>query len=165
MAERTRTALIVGASRGLGLGLAVELARRGWQVIATTRATTPEQGLANAVKASAGRMTTAMVDINLPSQCRCTGQEPGAAQAGPAVPQCGRGWSEGSVGGHRDSGAAGALCSPPMRSRRCAWLAQLLANVAMAAQLPSCLRGWVRWPTIFPAAWTCTVPARQRSIH
>ena len=30
-------ALVVGASRGLGLVLADELARRGWQVIATTR--------------------------------------------------------------------------------------------------------------------------------
>lgn len=34
-----RTALIVGASRGLGLGLSQELAARDWQVIATTRRT------------------------------------------------------------------------------------------------------------------------------
>lgn len=32
-----RTALIIGASRGLGLGLAKELTRRGWQVAGTTR--------------------------------------------------------------------------------------------------------------------------------
>ncbi len=32
-----RQALIIGASRGLGLVLADELARRGWRVIATTR--------------------------------------------------------------------------------------------------------------------------------
>ena len=32
-----RTALIIGASRGLGLGLAAELAARGWQVVATAR--------------------------------------------------------------------------------------------------------------------------------
>jgi len=32
-----RTALIVGASRGLGLGLAREFAARGWQVAGTTR--------------------------------------------------------------------------------------------------------------------------------
>ena len=31
------TALIIGASRGLGLGLGLELASRGWQVIGTTR--------------------------------------------------------------------------------------------------------------------------------
>jgi NAD(P)-dependent dehydrogenase (short-subunit alcohol dehydrogenase family) len=33
----TRTALVVGASRGLGLGLAAALRRRGWQVVATVR--------------------------------------------------------------------------------------------------------------------------------
>ena len=33
----TQAALIVGASRGLGLGLARELAARGWQVTGTTR--------------------------------------------------------------------------------------------------------------------------------
>jgi NAD(P)-dependent dehydrogenase (short-subunit alcohol dehydrogenase family) len=33
----TRTALVVGASRGLGLGLAAELLRRGWRVVATAR--------------------------------------------------------------------------------------------------------------------------------
>jgi NAD(P)-dependent dehydrogenase (short-subunit alcohol dehydrogenase family) len=32
-----KTVLLIGASRGLGLGLAGELARRGWQVIATAR--------------------------------------------------------------------------------------------------------------------------------
>jgi NAD(P)-dependent dehydrogenase (short-subunit alcohol dehydrogenase family) len=32
-----KTAIIVGASRGLGLGLAREFARRGWQVTAMAR--------------------------------------------------------------------------------------------------------------------------------
>ncbi|WP_433251564.1 SDR family NAD(P)-dependent oxidoreductase [Streptosporangium sp. CA-135522] len=36
-ATSNRQALIIGASRGLGLVLANELARRGWRVIATTR--------------------------------------------------------------------------------------------------------------------------------
>src|SRR5947207_16016453 len=36
MAE-DRWALVVGASRGLGLGLAAELQRRGWNVVATVR--------------------------------------------------------------------------------------------------------------------------------
>lgn len=36
-ATSDRQALIIGASRGLGLVLADELARRGWRVIATTR--------------------------------------------------------------------------------------------------------------------------------
>ena len=35
-----KTALIVGASRGLGLGLTHELAGRGWEVTATTRGNT-----------------------------------------------------------------------------------------------------------------------------
>lgn len=32
-----KTALVIGASRGLGLGLAAELKRRGWRVIGTVR--------------------------------------------------------------------------------------------------------------------------------
>lgn len=36
-----KQALVVGASRGLGLVLARELARRGWHVIATTRGDSP----------------------------------------------------------------------------------------------------------------------------
>jgi NAD(P)-dependent dehydrogenase (short-subunit alcohol dehydrogenase family) len=36
-ATSDREALVIGASRGLGLVLATELARRGWRVIATTR--------------------------------------------------------------------------------------------------------------------------------
>ncbi len=35
--KETKTALIAGASRGLGLGITEELARRGWRVIATYR--------------------------------------------------------------------------------------------------------------------------------
>jgi NAD(P)-dependent dehydrogenase (short-subunit alcohol dehydrogenase family) len=37
MAASKRTALIIGASRGLGLGLAVELRSRGWEVVGTVR--------------------------------------------------------------------------------------------------------------------------------
>jgi len=64
MAEHIRTALIVGASRGLGLGLAVELARRGWQVIATVRTAEVPAGLASAVAKSAGHISTAVVDVD-----------------------------------------------------------------------------------------------------
>jgi NAD(P)-dependent dehydrogenase (short-subunit alcohol dehydrogenase family) len=35
-------ALIIGASRGIGLGLAAELIARGWQVVATHRSDAPE---------------------------------------------------------------------------------------------------------------------------
>lgn len=44
MASRQRRALIVGASRGLGLGLVEALLKRGWTVTATQR--TPSPGLA-----------------------------------------------------------------------------------------------------------------------
>lgn len=46
MATPFRTVLIVGASRGLGLGLAREFAARGAGVIATHRGATPPVGLA-----------------------------------------------------------------------------------------------------------------------
>lgn len=39
------TALVIGASRGLGLGLARELGHRGWSVVATERAGRPSPGL------------------------------------------------------------------------------------------------------------------------
>ena len=35
--DRSKTAIIVGASRGLGLGLAREFARRGWHCVKKTR--------------------------------------------------------------------------------------------------------------------------------
>lgn len=57
-----KTAIIIGASRGLGLGLARELSRRGWQVTATARGDAPE--LAAAIAASHGRITPATVDID-----------------------------------------------------------------------------------------------------
>lgn len=46
MAQASRTALILGASRGLGLGLAEALLSRRWRVIATERSRSP--GLAAA---------------------------------------------------------------------------------------------------------------------
>ena len=60
-AQDQRTALIVGASRGIGLGLAQELAARGWQVIATVRGNAP--ALAEAAKASGGRITVEHVEM------------------------------------------------------------------------------------------------------
>lgn len=55
-----KTAIIIGASRGLGLGLAVELARRGWGVTATQRS--PSEGLAAA--ATADGISVDIVDID-----------------------------------------------------------------------------------------------------
>jgi NAD(P)-dependent dehydrogenase (short-subunit alcohol dehydrogenase family) len=67
MATKTRTALIVGASRGLGLALAKEYLARGWQVIATIRSA-PSPALEQAQASAHGRLTIEHVDINEPAQ-------------------------------------------------------------------------------------------------
>lgn len=60
-----RTALIVGASRGLGLGLARELLGRGWQVIATIRDPQRRTGLHDLADeaASGGRLEIETVEV------------------------------------------------------------------------------------------------------
>ncbi len=60
MAEKI--ALVVGASRGLGLGLTKELAGRGWSVIATRRSASSDKGLEDFAKASGGKVTLESVD-------------------------------------------------------------------------------------------------------
>lgn len=62
--DRSTTAIIVGASRGLGLGLARELAGRGWRVTATARNVGAATGLADAAAASDGRIAVEEVDID-----------------------------------------------------------------------------------------------------
>lgn len=57
-----KTAIIIGASRGIGLALAGELAGRGWQVTATARGHAPD--LAALAAASNGQVTLATVDID-----------------------------------------------------------------------------------------------------
>ncbi|GAA1863390.1 SDR family oxidoreductase [Pseudonocardia alni subsp. carboxydivorans] len=56
-----RTALVVGASRSLGLALAGELAERGFDVVATVRGETPEALAALADRT--GRVTVEHLDI------------------------------------------------------------------------------------------------------
>ena len=58
----SKTAIIIGASRGIGLALAGELAARGWQVTATARGVAPD--LAALAAASDGAVTLATVDID-----------------------------------------------------------------------------------------------------
>ncbi len=60
--------LIVGASRGLGLGLAREYANRGWNVIGTIRSATSTGGLHSLAAEGSGKVRVEMVDINLPDQ-------------------------------------------------------------------------------------------------
>jgi len=64
----TETVLIVGASRGLGLGLAHEYAARGWRVIGTVRTANPPEALLALAAETGNRVRVEMVDINLPEQ-------------------------------------------------------------------------------------------------
>jgi NAD(P)-dependent dehydrogenase (short-subunit alcohol dehydrogenase family) len=61
-----RKILLVGASRGLGLGLAKSFAAHGWIVVATERRAPGGEGLAAAVAAANGHIGTEIVDINDP---------------------------------------------------------------------------------------------------
>lgn len=72
--QDTPTALIVGASRGLGLGLTREYLSRGWRVLATERQAGSSSDLSS-LKAEAGdQLTLATVDINQPEQIRTLGE-------------------------------------------------------------------------------------------
>jgi NAD(P)-dependent dehydrogenase (short-subunit alcohol dehydrogenase family) len=62
-----KTVLIVGASRGLGLALVEEFAKRGWQVIGTVRGN-KKTGLHTLAEKSAGKIEIETLDINEPSQ-------------------------------------------------------------------------------------------------
>lgn len=67
MASKTRTALIVGASRGLGLALAREYLARGWHVIATVRSDR-RTDLHDVQTGARDRLDIVHVDINEPEQ-------------------------------------------------------------------------------------------------
>ncbi len=74
---QSRTALIIGASRGLGLGLVREYLARGWHVIATER-TAGSAGLSDAQKGASGRLTIEQLDIDDPQAIRALGARLGA---------------------------------------------------------------------------------------
>ena len=58
--DGTKTALLVGASRGLGLGLARELLGRGWHVVATARGAS--SGLDELAAGAEGRLAVELLD-------------------------------------------------------------------------------------------------------
>jgi NAD(P)-dependent dehydrogenase (short-subunit alcohol dehydrogenase family) len=64
MSSQSSTALIVGASRGLGLALAAEYLRRDWQVIATMRGDRHTR-LHDLAVSAGGRLEVARVDITV----------------------------------------------------------------------------------------------------
>lgn len=67
MTDTRKTALIVGASRTLGLALAAEYLRRGWDVIGTVRGSR-HTGLHNLAEASGGRLTIESLEMTEPEQ-------------------------------------------------------------------------------------------------
>ena len=62
-----RTALVIGASRTLGLALATELLRRDWHVIGTVRGE-QRTGLHDLADTSDGRLLVEHLDITAPDQ-------------------------------------------------------------------------------------------------
>jgi len=60
----SKWALVVGASRGLGLGLAAELQHRGWNVRATVRDEAGERRLEKLAKKPGGEIRVEHLDIN-----------------------------------------------------------------------------------------------------
>lgn len=67
MNNTRRTALVIGASRALGLGLAAELLGRGWDVIGTVR-DSGRTGLHDLADASGGRLTIESLEMTDPEQ-------------------------------------------------------------------------------------------------
>ena len=62
-----QTALIIGASRGLGLGLAKEYLKRGWRVVATVRRSA-QTGLHGLAEQADGMLEIATIDVNEPAE-------------------------------------------------------------------------------------------------
>lgn len=58
-----RIALVIGASRGLGLGLVKELATRGWRVIATLRTPNTAAGLLAFAETANGKVRVETLDL------------------------------------------------------------------------------------------------------
>ncbi|MGX7761446.1 SDR family oxidoreductase [Streptomyces angustmyceticus] len=67
MTDTRNTALVVGASRTLGLGLVAEYLRRGWDVIGTVRGS-GRTGLHDLADASEGRLTIESLEMTDPEQ-------------------------------------------------------------------------------------------------
>ncbi|WP_329395312.1 SDR family oxidoreductase [Streptomyces melanogenes] len=67
MNDIRKTAVIIGASRTLGLGLAAEYLRRGWDVIGTVRGSR-RTGLHDLAEASGGRLTVESLEMTDPEQ-------------------------------------------------------------------------------------------------
>ena len=76
-----RGVLIIGASRGIGLGLAREFAQRGWRVFPSQRS--PSKALADAAGKSDGRIEIVTADVTDDASIKALADriEPGALDA------------------------------------------------------------------------------------
>ena len=162
--DQSKTAIIVGASRGLGLGLAREFARRGWQVTATARNAAAANELADAVAASDGRIAVEEVDIDRAESIHALAAELAGRRFDLVFINAGVSGPE-----HQSVDAAtpqelGALmytnAVAPIRIAR-----RLCRSSPMAARSLSCPRTWARSAAICRAAWTFTGQARPRSTR
>jgi NAD(P)-dependent dehydrogenase (short-subunit alcohol dehydrogenase family) len=70
-----RSVLLLGASRGIGLGLVDEYLNRGWRVIATQRGLSPTPALADRVEKAKGALTVLSADINRPADLAALSQQ------------------------------------------------------------------------------------------
>ncbi|MCW6510888.1 SDR family NAD(P)-dependent oxidoreductase [Lichenifustis flavocetrariae] len=68
MADPTQSLLVLGASRGLGLGMTKEFLARGWAVVATSRGSS--EGLAELKTRHPDRLRLETLDINDPAAAR-----------------------------------------------------------------------------------------------
>ena len=65
-----KTALVIGASRGLGLGLTNRFLERGWRVIATERQGTKHLGLQDLAAETGERLEIERVDIDIEEELK-----------------------------------------------------------------------------------------------
>lgn len=74
-AKQVRSVLLLGASRGIGLGLVDEYLNRGWRVIATQRSLSLTPALAERVLMADGALTVLSADINCPDDLTALSQQ------------------------------------------------------------------------------------------
>jgi NAD(P)-dependent dehydrogenase (short-subunit alcohol dehydrogenase family) len=72
--KQGRTVLLLGASRGIGLGLVNEYLARGWRVIATQRSVTASSALSELAARTDGALTILSADINRPGDISALSQ-------------------------------------------------------------------------------------------
>jgi NAD(P)-dependent dehydrogenase (short-subunit alcohol dehydrogenase family) len=73
--KEDRTVLLLGASRGIGLGLVDEYLNRGWRVIATQRSQSLTPALTDRIEKANGALTVLSADINRPGDLAALSQQ------------------------------------------------------------------------------------------